>query len=75
MIQQPVSSSNIKSIGYDSVSNALEIEFHSRGVYQDFNIPESIYKKLMQSASNDSYFHRHIRERFRWTKWSKRGQQ
>ena len=68
MIRQPVSSSNIRSIGYDSVSNTLEIEFHSGGVYQYFNVPESIYKELMQAPSHGSYFHRHIRERFRWTK-------
>ena len=37
MIRQPVSSSNIRSIGYDSMSSTLEIEFHSGGVYQYFN--------------------------------------
>lgn len=38
MIRQPVSSSNIRSIGYDSKSNTLEIEFHSGGVYQYFGV-------------------------------------
>ena len=38
MIRQPVSSSNIRSIGYDSESNTLEIEFHSGGVYQYFGV-------------------------------------
>jgi len=68
MIRQSVNSSNIKSIGYDSGSNTLEIEFHSGGVYQYFNVPELVYKELMQAPSHGSYFHRHIRERFRWTK-------
>ena len=68
MIRQPVSSSNIRSIGYDSESNTLEIEFHSGGVYQYFGVPESIYNELMHAPSHGSYFHRHIRDQYRWTK-------
>ena len=68
MIRQPVSSSNIRSIGYDSGSNTLEIKFHSGGVYQYFGVPESIYNALMHAPSHGSYFHRHIRDRYRWTK-------
>lgn len=68
MIRQPVSSSNIRSIGYDSESNTLEIEFHSGDVYQYFGVPESIYNELMYAPSHGSYFHRHIRDRYRWTK-------
>ena len=40
MNRKPVRSSNISSIGYDSESKTLEIEFHSGGVYQYFNVPE-----------------------------------
>jgi len=66
MIRQPVSSSNIRSIGYDAKSQALEIEFHSGGIYQYFNVPESIYSALMSASSHGSYFHRHIEDRYRW---------
>ena len=68
MIRQPVSSSNICSIGYDAKSQTLEMEFHSGGIYQYFNVPESIYNALMSASSHGSYFHRHIEDRYRWTK-------
>jgi len=68
MIRQPVSSSNIRSIGYDSESQTLEIEFHNGSVYSYFDVPESIYNALMSASSHGSFFHRHIKDRFRWTK-------
>ncbi len=68
MIRQPVSSSNISSIGYDPESRTLEIEFHSGGVYQYFNVPESIYNALMSASSQGSYFHHYIKGQYRWTK-------
>lgn len=68
MIRQPVSSSNICSIGYDAKSQTLEIEFHSGGIYQYFNVPESIYSELMSASSHGSYFHRRIEDRYQWTK-------
>lgn len=33
--------SNLKDVGYDSGHLILEIGFHSGGVYQYFNVPES----------------------------------
>lgn len=68
MNRQPVSSSDIVSIGYDSKSQTLEIEFHSGRIYQYFNVPGSIYNALMVASSHGSYFHRHIKDRYRWTK-------
>ena len=68
MNRQHVSSSNIRSIGYDPESKTLEIEFHSGGIYQYFNAPESIYNALMSASSHGSYFHRHIKDQFQWTK-------
>lgn len=68
MNRKPVSSSNIHSIGYDSKSRTLEIEFHSGDIYQYFNVPESIYNALMSASSQGSYFSRHIKDQYQWTK-------
>jgi hypothetical protein len=68
MIRQSVSSSNICLIGYDAKSQTLEIEFHSDGIYQYFNVPEFIYSALMSASSHGSYFHRCIEDRYQWTK-------
>ncbi|MBM3118253.1 MAG: KTSC domain-containing protein [Chloroflexi bacterium] len=68
MKRESVSSSNISSIGYDSESRTLEIEFHSGGVYQYFDVPQSIYDELMHASSHGSYFHRYVKDRYRWAK-------
>ena len=57
-----VDSSNLSSVGYDVNSNTLEIEFNSGGIYQYFNVPESIYKGLMNASSHGQYFDTYIKK-------------
>lgn len=68
MKRQSVSSSNISSVGYDSESHTLEVEFHGGGVYQYFDVPQSTYDELMHASSHGSYFHRYIKDQYRWVK-------
>lgn len=63
-----VSSSNISSIGYDENSQTLEIEFHSGGVYQYFDVPINVYQGLIQTGSTGQYFAQHIKGYFRFVK-------
>ncbi|MDO8555467.1 MAG: KTSC domain-containing protein [bacterium] len=51
----PVSSSNIRSIGYDPQSAVLEVEFTSGDVYQYFDVPERLYDGLLQAASHGQF--------------------
>ncbi len=44
MDRTPVSSSNLASVGYDSESMVLEIEFLNGSVYQYFDAPENEYE-------------------------------
>ena len=67
MDRQLVSSSNIRSVGYETESQTLEIEFHSGGIYQYAIVPETVYRGLMLADSKGSYFHRYIRERYSTT--------
>ena len=62
MKRQAVESSNIASIGYDANSNTLEIAFNHGGVYQYFNVPESVYGGLMNASSHGQYFDRNIKK-------------
>jgi hypothetical protein len=39
MLRTPVSSSALRSVGYDPQTQTLEIEFNSAEVYQYFNVP------------------------------------
>lgn len=57
----PVESSNLASVGYDSDSLTLEIEFNSGGIYQYFTVPQDVYHGLMSAGSKGSYFHQNIK--------------
>jgi len=58
-----IRSSNIVSVGYDIVSETLEIEFDN-GVYQYSGVPEVIYNGLISASSAGRYFHRNIKNRY-----------
>ena len=68
MNRTPVSSSNIASIGYDSDSQTLEVEFHSGGVYQYFDVPQHVYDAFISADSPGSYFAAHIKGKYRFSK-------
>jgi KTSC domain len=57
-----VSSSNLKSVGYDVTDSILEVEFHNGGIYQYFNVPEHKYDGLMRASSKGSYFDTYIKK-------------
>lgn len=62
MNRTPVSSSNLASVGYEPESMILEIEFRNGGIYQYFNIPESVYSGLMSADSHGKYFDAYIKK-------------
>jgi hypothetical protein len=68
MNRKPVSSSNLKSVGYDQSSNTLEIEFHGGRVYQYYNVPKKIYQGLMAASSHGRYHHRRIKDSYRYSR-------
>ena len=63
-----VSSSNIRSVGYDADSRILEIEFGSGGAYRYGGVPASVHLGLMGAASKGGYFHDNIKDRYPTTK-------
>ncbi|MDE0581276.1 MAG: KTSC domain-containing protein [bacterium] len=63
-----VVSSNLASVGHEAGIKLLEIEFHDGRVYQYEDVPESSYHALMSADSIGSYFHRHIRDKYRTTR-------
>lgn len=66
MFRNFVSSSDINSVGYDR--GTLEVEFHSGGIYQYHNVPESVYHSLMSASSHGEYFARNIKNDYPYTK-------
>lgn len=68
MERQAVSSSNIASIGYDSSSQTLEVEFLNGGVYQYFDVPEQVYNDFMNASSHGQYLAQNIKGHYRYSK-------
>lgn len=52
-----VQSSNIRSIGYDSSTSILEVEFRDHSIYHYFGVPSQVHVGLMTAASHGSYLH------------------
>lgn len=56
MNRVPVVSSNVAEIGYDVVTNSLEVLFRNGAVYQYFNVPYAVYEGLLSASSVGRYF-------------------
>lgn len=68
MTRTPVSSSNLRSVGYDIATATLEIEFHNSSVYQYYGVPYAEYTGLMAAGSHGQHFDQHIKHRYRYAK-------
>lgn len=62
MTRTPVSSSNIASIGYDSRTQTLEVEFNNGSVYQYHGVPAGIYQGLMGAPSHGEYLDAYVKK-------------
>ncbi|QDT50430.1 hypothetical protein Pan258_44890 [Symmachiella dynata] len=56
-----VRSSALQSVGYDQEQRVLEIEFTSGAVYQYFDVPAEVYRRLMAAESHGRYFNQAVR--------------
>ena len=66
MERQRVSSSNIRSIGYDNSTSTLEVEFVNGRIYQYYNVLELVYSSLMSASSHGQYLAANIVNNFRY---------
>jgi hypothetical protein len=65
----PVTSSQIKSVGY--ASNTLYIEFTKGTVYSYASVPESFFEALKKAESVGKYFGSEIKGKFGFVKTDK----
>lgn len=63
-----VTSSNIRSIGYDTDNQILEVEFNSGAIYQYHGVPEYEHDAVMNASSHGVYFNANIKNRYSFTK-------
>lgn len=65
MQRKDISSSMIRSIGYEFETSILEIEFNTGAVWQYYDFPESCWYDFDNSESQGKYFHACIKGQFR----------
>lgn len=64
MERQSVQSTMIASIGYESATSTLEVEFNNGPVWQYFDVPESVYYEFLNASSIGKYFHANIKGQY-----------
>lgn len=65
MERRNISSSMIKSIGYDANASTLEIEFNNGAVWQYYDFPESDWYEFDSTESQGKFFHASIKGAYR----------
>lgn len=68
MERTPVTSSQIASVGYDTESQILEVEFAKGGVYRYFDVEPETHAGLLRAESLGRHFGQNIRGKFRTEK-------
>ena len=66
MNRQRVSSSSIRSIGYDPDTKILEIELRNGGIYQYFRVPADEHASLVSAASIGRYYSKIIKPAYKF---------
>ena len=64
MERYSVASSNLASVGYDSATETLEVEFLNGSIYQYFNVPKNMYDQLMQEGSKGRFLNTYIKNAY-----------
>ena len=64
----PVTSTDIRAIGYDVDSQTLEIEFNTGAVYQYSGVPSGEHDGIMAADSKGKYFHANIKNKYSFVK-------
>jgi hypothetical protein len=60
-MREPVASTNILSLGYDSASETLEVEFRSGSIYQYYNVSTALNEQLMMAPSKGQFINLYIK--------------
>jgi KTSC domain-containing protein len=63
-----VSSTNIRSVGYDEGAQILEVEFKSGGVYSYKGVPKNVHQQFMAAPSKGRFFDTSIKDKYPTTK-------
>lgn len=64
MERAPVDSSAIATIGYDTQTSILEVEFRSGRIYRYYGVPRSVHRNLLSATSRGRFLNRYIKRTY-----------
>lgn len=64
MERRKVSSSKIRSVGYDERARVLEVELNDGSVYQYTGVSQEVHRRMMAAPSVVSFYQDRIEEDF-----------
>jgi hypothetical protein len=68
----PVTSSNLKAVGYDALTNTLAVQFSSGATYHYSGVDSDAHDALMKSESKGSHFFKNIKGKFDYQRQEER---
>ena len=63
-----VASSSVKSVGYDSWTETLEVEFLSGSRYQYYGVPQQMHEQMMQAPSKGRFLNAYIKNQYPYSR-------
>jgi hypothetical protein len=64
--RHPVSSSSLRSVGYDPDHRILVLEYEGGTVYHYFDVPENVFEELMNEDSKGRFVNYRIKPYYRY---------
>jgi hypothetical protein len=68
MDREPVTSSNVASVGYDDATETLEVEFKNGAIYQYYNVPRAVYDAMLQATSVGQFLNATIKPSYPYSR-------
>jgi hypothetical protein len=68
IVREPMSSTNVASVGYDEQSETLEVEFANGSVYQYFNVGLALYEQFRTAPSKGQFLNSNIRSSYPYSR-------
>jgi hypothetical protein len=61
-------SSNIVRIAYDDANRVLKVEFKNGGLYDYFDVPDSVFEGMRNAPSKGQYLAQQIKGNYRYAR-------
>lgn len=68
MNRVPIGSTSVISAGYDPDALVLEVEFPGGGVYQYFDVPQTVYDEFTAAESKGTFVNSVIKRSYRYAR-------